>query len=154
MTEISDGQKREIHLCEDCAGKKGFPVQPNFTVAEVLGSLLDAQKHEEDEGPEITCPVCGITFSEFRSKGRFGCPNDYVVFKERLDTLLEKVHGSTQHIGKTPPRMDTSIARQRELMVLREKLDRLIKKEAYEEAAKIRDKIKTIEEQLHGEHGE
>ena len=24
------------------------------------------------------CPVCGITFYEFRSQGRLGCPHDYM----------------------------------------------------------------------------
>ena len=28
-----------------------------------------------------SCPVCGITFFEFRNQGRLGCPYDYVCFR-------------------------------------------------------------------------
>lgn len=154
MTEIVDGNKREVHLCEECAASKGFPVEPNFSINEILGSLLESQKKTVEAGPELKCPSCGITYTEFKNKGRFGCPHDYSVFKERLDNLLEKLHGNTQHMGKMPPRMDHNLARERELMVLKENLDRLIKKEAYEEAAEIRDKIRNLEESLHGKHGE
>ena len=28
------------------------------------------------------CPMCGITFFEFRNQGRLGCPHDYVCFKK------------------------------------------------------------------------
>ena len=35
-----------------------------------------------------SCPVCGITFLEFRKQGRLGCPHDYVCFAEELEPLL------------------------------------------------------------------
>jgi protein arginine kinase activator len=150
MTEIVDNVKREVHLCEECAAEKGFQVQPHFSINEILGSLMAAQKQAESEGPELTCASCGITYSEFRSKGRFGCANDYSAFKERLIPLLDKIHGTTQHMGKIPPRIDKNLARQGELMVLKEQLDQLVRKEAYEDAVAVRDKIKVLEEELHG----
>ena len=39
------------------------------------------------------CPVCGITFYEFRSQGRLGCPHDYVAFKTQLEPLILNIHG-------------------------------------------------------------
>ncbi len=48
------------------------------------------------------CPVCGITFYEFRSQGRLGCPHDYVAFQTQLEPLILNVHGESEHVGKRP----------------------------------------------------
>ena len=48
------------------------------------------------------CPVCGITFFEFRKQGRLGCPHDYVCFAKELEPLMLNIHGETQHMGKVP----------------------------------------------------
>ena len=48
------------------------------------------------------CPVCGITFYEFRNQGRLGCPHDYVFFEKELDPLIMNIHGETTHTGKRP----------------------------------------------------
>ena len=48
------------------------------------------------------CPVCGITFYEFRSQGRLGCPHDYVCFQTQLEPLILNIHGETEHVGKRP----------------------------------------------------
>ena len=48
------------------------------------------------------CPVCGITFFEFRSHGRLGCPHDYVAFKAQLEPLILNIHGEGEHAGKRP----------------------------------------------------
>ena len=46
-----------------------------------------------------TCPVCGITFYEFRSLGGLGCPHDYVAFETQLQPLIMNVHGESEHVG-------------------------------------------------------
>ena len=56
------------------------------------------------------CPVCGITFFEFRSQGRLGCPHDYVCFQAQLEPLIVNIHGESEHVGKRPRQ---SPARQR-----------------------------------------
>ena len=52
-----------------------------------------------------SCPVCGITFLEFRKQGRLGCPHDYVCFDAELEPLLLNIHGETRHVGKVPKRV-------------------------------------------------
>ena len=92
------------------------------------------------------CPHCGIKFVEFRNTGRLGCPHDYQEFREELTPLLENIHGETRHVGKTPRRLPQNKQTQSELMQLRNRLKQAINKEDYEEAAKLRDKIRTLEE--------
>jgi len=93
---------REKHLCDQCAAKQGvIGKHQTSLVAELLGSLKEKQKGSTKEA-EIRCPDCGILYSEFRAKARFGCSRDYDVFRKHVLALLEKIHGSTDHVGKRP----------------------------------------------------
>src|SRR5262245_25989151 len=148
LTDVSNNQKREIHLCEECAKEKGVTIKshmnkdPNFP--EFLTQLVESQT-EPSEEKDIRCPRCGITYRKFRSTGKFGCPNDYVVFKKGLLNLLEKIHQKVQHVGKIPSRVGDQLARQKELSQLREELSRAVESEAYEKAAELRDRIYMLE---------
>jgi len=149
LTDVSNNQKREIHLCEECAKEKGVTIKshmnkdPNFP--EFLTQLVESQTEATSEEKDIRCPRCGITYRKFRSTGKFGCPNDYVVFKKGLLNLLEKIHQKVQHVGKIPSRVGDQLARQKELSQLREELARAIESEAYEKAAELRDRIYMLE---------
>ena len=90
---------------------------------------------------KTTCPVCGLSYLEFRSQGRLGCPMDYNVFKKGLLPLIEKMHGSSQHVGKIPANAGVEIVKKNELIQLRKELNESVGKEDYERAAQIRDKI-------------
>ena len=67
-------------------------------------------------------------------------------FREDLAPLLENIHGDTRHCGKTPRRLPQTKQTQSELVQLRKQLTQAIHKEAYEEAAQIRDRIRKLEE--------
>jgi len=97
---------------------------------------------------QVRCPECGITYSEFKTKARLGCANDYEVFRSELLRLLEKIHGSTQHAGKTPHTVDAQVRKENELIRLKKDLESVVKSEDFEKAAEIRDRIKTIELEL------
>ena len=102
-----------------------------------------------DEEPGLLdreCEICGIKFVDFRNTGRLGCPHDYQEFRDELAPLLENIHGETRHCGKSPRRMPESKQAQSELVQLRKQLLQAINKEAYEEAARLRDRIRQIEE--------
>jgi protein arginine kinase activator len=60
--------------------------------------------------------------------------------------LLENIHGDTKHVGKTPRRYPQTKQAEAELLQLRQRLKRAVDREDYEEAAKVRDQIKTLEE--------
>jgi protein arginine kinase activator len=66
---------------------------------------------------------------------------DYTAFKKGLVPLLEKMHGSAQHIGKVPSRAGKELVVKNEVLQLRKELDKAVEKEDYEKAAKIRDRI-------------
>ena len=141
LTEILQNEKRERHLCEDCAKEEGVAIKVQGNLQEVLSGMLEAHQAAGQEAT-LTCPDCGITYAEFRSQGRLGCPHDYEVFAEPLGEVLEKVHGAVEHVGKLPRRAGVAMTAQRQLMQLRRELREAIENERYEEAARLRDLIK------------
>lgn len=146
LTELVDGEKQEVHLCEECAGKKGLSFKTSFSLQDLLSGLMEKEREKiPKELLALKCPNCGLTFGEFRNSGRFGCPQDYHVFKENLAPLLERIHGSAQHTGKVPERIDTDTAKERALIDLKRHLEEAINREEYERAAEIRDRIRALE---------
>jgi protein arginine kinase activator len=144
ITEVL-GEERfdEVHLCEDCAKKYLYEPQQKKTPKAGLAGDNDS---DDDIPAGMRCPACGLTFLEFRNHGRFGCPNDYDAFKADLLPLMESVHGEVKHAGKAPRRAPRAKTSQVELVQLRQRLQTLVNEENYEEAARIRDKIKQLEE--------
>jgi protein arginine kinase activator len=80
---------------------------------------------------------------EFRAEGRLGCPQDYRVFSAGLLPLLQRYHGATRHVGKVARRPEGATQRLR----LRTKLRAAIAREDYEEAARLRDRLRLKESQ-------
>jgi len=141
-------QKSERHLCEDCAEVEGVIVKHHHpTTNEVLQQFLK-HKLAASGHDDITCPRCGLSFREFQEKGQLGCPHDYSVFREFLMPLIERAHeGGSRHIGKVPPSADESVHRQTDLVRLRRELRDAVARENYEEAAKVRDRIRVLEDE-------
>ena len=144
LTEIEGKEKREIHLCEECAREKTGLLPKQISLGELFLSLVQQQDREGAKLLRKTCPNCGISYLEFKTGGRLGCSRDYEVFEEALMPLIERLHQSTRHVGKTPSRAGESVARENELMRLRRELDKAVQNEDYEKAAELRDKIRAL----------
>lgn len=157
LTEIVDNQITELHLCEDCARQKGAQMEQHFGLADLLAGLADLGQQFEGQGvSDGKCPSCGLTYQDFKRVGRLGCSECYSAFKDSLKVLLKRIHGSTQHLGRVPIEQKKQIKKSLrvirslkekpdELAVLRAKLQKAIEVEEFEQAAKLRDKIKAIE---------
>jgi len=150
LTEIKDGARAEMHLCEQCAQEEGIAVKSQIPLNELLSSLLAAQPSDEDlfgdSGQEQSCPHCGLTLEKFRKEAVLGCPYDYEVFEKPLRSLIEKAHnGKTYHCGKVPSKTGADTKKEIELMTLRQRLEDAVKSENYELAAELRDKISQLE---------
>jgi protein arginine kinase activator len=145
ITEVlGEDQFEEVHLCEECAKK--YLYEPQQKKAPAKAADPHSAGDEAETLGEKQCEACGLKFVEFRNHGRLGCPHDYDAFKEDLMPLLESVHGDTRHTGKSPRRLPKAKGVQLELAQLRRKLQQLVDDEKYEEAARVRDRIKELEE--------
>ena len=148
ITEIVQGSPLEFHLCEEHARQQLSGEEPAVAPGDKQKAKVKAVGKGKDtsELDKQTCPVCGISFLEFRNAGRLGCSHDYEAFREELIQLLENIHGETQHGGKMPKRIPADRRRQSELIQLRHSLRLAISNEDYEEAARLRDAIKNMEQ--------
>ena len=149
LTEIVDDQMSELHLCEECARKKSSQMESQFGLSDLLAGLADFEKpSEEKETVTLKCPNCGLTYKDFKKVGRFGCSECYTTFRKFLVPLLKRIHGSGSHTGKTPVKIVTAKPSRKKVDIqeLRARLQKAVESEAYEEAARIRDQIKQLQE--------
>lgn len=146
LTEIIDNQMTELHLCEECAREKSQQMEQQFGLSDLLAGLAEFGKPvKEAEAVSVKCPKCGLTYSDFKKIGRLGCGDCYITFKKYLGPLLKRIHGSSQHVGKSPLKVTKVLKKKIDLQELRNRLQKLIEQEAFEEAAKLRDQIKELE---------
>lgn len=148
---IEKGKFREHHFCDEHARQHLAPPEEAMeapSMSEIAKKLIVSSPgslREPSPADKQVCPVCQITFLEFRNSGRLGCPYDYEVFREELMPLLENIHGETRHSGKVPRRAPRNTQQQTTLIQLRNELKRAVAAEDYEVAARLRDQIKGIE---------
>ncbi|MGM8365534.1 UvrB/UvrC motif-containing protein [Virgibacillus sp. W0181] len=156
FTQVVNGNKTEMHVCEVCAKKKGYMNYPEegYSLHHLLSGLFnfDNQQldgHQEDpfqKVEELQCQKCKLTFNQFQRVGKFGCASCYDTFSEKLDSIFRRVHsGNTKHYGKIPRRKGGDLHTKKQLESYRDQMQQLIEKEAFEDAAKVRDKIKELE---------
>lgn len=168
-TQIVNGIKSEIRLCESCAKKLGvsayqFDLPMGF--ADFLGDFFE--DYETDMLPsffkeEAVCKSCGAKYEDFIQSGLLGCSECYDMFSYRLDPILKKLQGSTKHVGRgiksqkskkvkdenekiNNLRKEEDNEKESKIKKLNIDLKKAIKDERYEDAAKIRDEIKKYNE--------
>lgn len=143
ITNIVNGVKKEMHICAECAKKYeslgGFKfVNDNDLFMPLLSFGLD------EATPKVkACPTCGTRLSDFNKSGYLGCANCYSSFGDSLKAVIKRVQGSLKHVGKIP--LDNSeVSQIREYERLSAELKKAVEEERYEDAAKIRDKLRKI----------
>ena len=151
ITELTGGKPVELHLCEEHARQY---LTSSTTEQATAGSMAAALAHQMAIGQtaeelaqldQQACPVCGITFFEFRSQGRLGCPHDYTCFRAQLEPLITNIHGELEHVGKRPRRSAVGSEARTQLIRLRREMKEAIDDEHYERASQLRDQIQRIE---------
>lgn len=151
ITKVVNNQKAELHLCERCAREKGeleFSVEPKFSVHDFLAGLFNygsAVAPQVGVSADRRCRVCGFDFSQFSSVGKLGCGHCYEQFRDKIDPLLRRIHGSSIHTGKTPRRVSSVARPTREIEALRRELEECVRREDFEKAAELRDRIRDLE---------
>jgi len=174
-THVINGEKTEYNLCEECAKKLGID-DMDFSMPISFSNFLGDFFEEDSLLPSFSgnmitkCPKCGLTYDEFAKNGKFGCGECYNTFASKIESVLKNLHGSAKHRGRAPKRIanpsniskltekendekNVNVENKPLVDKTMEQIDKLsndiklaIKEERYEDAAKIRDEIKKLEE--------
>lgn len=152
---IKNGVSGEVHLCHECARNLGYikDTEPLFSPTSFLGELLSIPHFVHTPIETSVCPNCNTSFDYIRRTGFVGCDKCYDTFSKSIDAILSKIQPSTVHKGKLNGAEGKKIERDNTLKDLKEKLQRAILDENYEEAAVIRDKIKEFEKKEGKQNG-
>ncbi len=148
LTQIVGDKMQKVDLCEDCAKQKGMN-DPGASLADLLMGLGASQEMEQATGgAELKCPHCGFTQADFKKAGRLGCAECYLTFAEGLEALLKSMHKGIKHTGKVPAALQQTRDLTDRLKVLQKKLDKAVAEEDFEQAAVVRDEIKSMKEKF------
>ena len=145
--QIINDNITEYNLCEECASTGNMPFETIFK--HIMNSLIglsdNFEEHEEEKiFKDIKCPGCGLTYEGFKSLLKLGCSDCYNTFRNQLTAFFKNMQGNVAHTGKLPVKSGAQLIKLREADHLKKHLKKLIDSEEFEEAAKIRDKIKAL----------
>ena len=162
ITEIINDEAKELHVCQRCAEAESVKMQQSFGIADLLSGLVDFPTLVEKERT-LKCPTCGMAYNDFKKLGKLGCSDCYIAFRKVLLPLLKNIHGSTHHAGTEPVKeaalekeiKSPPVARQEgkikvapsedRTAELKQRLQKAIQAEEYEQAAVLRDRIRALE---------
>jgi protein arginine kinase activator len=147
VAQIVNNEKIELHLCFECAAKRGIqmlvlPVPPQPFFKPPFGPP------QLEPGSDRTCSHCGFAWGDFLATGFLGCTRCYESFKDLLFPILEKNYGKVRHLGKIPSKTAAPLKIRREILLLKSEMEKAIQEEDFEKAARLRDQIRALEQQV------
>ncbi|MDZ7814617.1 MAG: UvrB/UvrC motif-containing protein [Planctomycetota bacterium] len=148
IIDIRGEVMKDRHMCQKCARSEGYIMtSEDVSFEDVLNRLINDSSELVGVGERGSseslkvCHECGTSLREVSRKGVVGCENDYDSFRKELSVILEKVHGSAVHVGKTPTKDDEMARKQQNIQALEKQLEEAVKAENFELAAKLRDQL-------------
>lgn len=155
IIKVINGVKQELNICDKCAHEsEGIGIlggdskmDSPFTFQNILGGLVDYinQTSSQNTSTNAVCPICGMTYGEFRQKGLMGCSNCYKNFETTIMPVVKRVQGNIEHVGKIPVKAGKEIMERKKLLNLKEQLQKAVLAEEYERAAELRDIIRQLQ---------
>lgn len=154
VTQVVNGEKIEMHLCQECAADKGVMFfnldASSFSLPKLFGSFFQGlvPNLEEVVTENPTCPNCGMRINQLSQQGRLGCSECYNAFEQQLEPALRRIHGHTRHVGRVPSRQGGTIMVKKQIDTMKSQLKEAVQQENFELAAELRDQIKNLEKGL------
>ncbi|WP_353420343.1 UvrB/UvrC motif-containing protein [Staphylococcus coagulans] len=126
-------------------------VEGTFVIKQILQHLAAKHGLSVDQvvyREEKRCPTCQMTLKDIAHVGKFGCHDCYQTFKEDVYDIVRRVQGGhIEHSGKCPQSSQQKRALKKQLEEKRAHLESLVSKQAFEEAAIVRDEIQALQQQ-------
>lgn len=148
---VLNGVSKEMYLCAECAqelgigGKYADIFDDGFNFHSILNQVFSMSDKKLSDKKQLKCEGCGTDFSKFNATGLLGCEKCYDVFEDAVETMLQKTQGATVHNGKISGPDSEKIEKENHIRDLKAQLQKAILEEKYEDAASLRDRIKSLE---------
>jgi len=118
-------------------------------------ALLDAGSTPRTQTIDrVCCPTCAFTLRDWKRTGRFGCPECYTAFADKISPALDRLHADTVHRGKVPRRGLTPELIRNRMVDLQHRLDSAVREERFEDAAEARDEMSALESRQNSPGGD
>ena len=166
VLQINDSGSHSLRLCPACAGRlrgafarsgwDGLPPdeepvpRPNETGSQqmelgaILGHFFSPQIAGESGDEGAVCPSCGFQLERLSREARLGCASCYTSFRRRLRPVIQRFHRHLSHLGRVPSGAVGDLSQNAELARMRVALERAIATEDFEEAARLRDRVRAL----------
>lgn len=153
IKSVVNGEYTQLHLCSSCADKLGYgDVFSGFGLdfADLFGNFFTKPKSLLSTAKPERCEKCGMSFEEIVKTGKIGCADCYEKFYDMLLPSIQRIHGKTQHNGKTAPKINESEVKKEKtkeeiIEDMKKEMQSAIEEQNFERAAELRDKIKEAE---------
>jgi len=161
----SNGEVKKFDLCKDCVKDLAFLSDEEMAGGDFKNSAnilaIDLGFFNDNESFDLfsslnsgskenrRCQYCNISLSAIKKLGRVGCPRCYEEFKEELNPLIKLIQTGIEHKGKIPLNCNKRLKIEKKIKDLKFMLEEQIIIENFEEAAKLRDKISSLQKKLH-----
>lgn len=127
---------------------------PGFEPALAPGEPEPSSGRVPPGDPTAQCPACGFQFPLFKQSGRLGCPQCYRSFAALLEPVITSIHGKVVHVETVQTSGESPLVGGAQPVVpsgenpvvedLRAKLKAAVEGERFEEAARLRDEIRSL----------
>lgn len=128
-----------------------FPTELSGEVEAFLRKMLESTFMENADDEKIAslpdmlseCPFCHYELERYHSTGMLGCPECYKTFASELTTLIEGFEAPAEARKAQMLSANSPILERSRLEML---MNDAIESENYEEAARLRDRLKKLSE--------
>lgn len=164
LIKIQGGSVERINICRECAKDFSFlneedfyndPAKTFYKIFQPDDGVNHSVRNKKilqnlNYSRNLKCSYCGMDLKTIKRTGKAGCGNCYSEFKDILFPVIKSIQGSLENKGKIPINTSRKIRLEKSIKDLRNKLQNEITIENFEEAAKIRDRIKRLEKNIYG----
>lgn len=146
FTEVVDGNAVQHQLCRECYEACQHDASGFSMEVPKPGANMKRRRSAGVSSETVSrCLSCGTSLSSILETAQVGCANCYATYGNEIESMLEGLHRSLVHRGKSFVSDDARSRVSLELQSKRLLLRNMLKTEKYEEAARLRDEIAALE---------
>jgi len=163
LIRVQNDKVEKLNICSECAKNFSFLSEDDFIkdLSSILyrifnydggkapGSSASIKMKKMNTAKNMVCPFCGTDLKTIKKTGKIGCTRCYSEFRSVLTPIIKDMHKELEYRGKIPRNSSRWIKLEKNINELRHRLKNEVFIENFEEAARIRDKIKQLEKNIY-----